>query len=130
MTKIHEPVGDGRKNGASDVKYVQALLVDWQLVRRRKPLTIDGNCGPLTKAAILEFQHAEGLAPDGCVEPGGLTIERLEDCHMTNLLGPLAGVAHYALISPKRRPLQPCVDANKPIDRYLSALRGSFDQKR
>ena len=63
MARLTTSVGEGGKNAAPDVKYVQALLTDWLLVRKRKPLAIDGICGPLAKAAILEFQRLRRGSP-------------------------------------------------------------------
>jgi len=125
MARLTASVGEGGKNLAPDVKYVQALLVDWLLVRKREPLAIDGICGPLTKAAILDFQRAETRVSDGRVDPGGSTIAQLESRHIANLAAPLWGVAHYAIISPMRPSLAP-LDVNALAERYLSTLRKSF----
>lgn len=53
------------------VRDVQALLV-----RAGITVKVDGDFGPATKAAVMEFQAAEGLARDGVVGPE--TMRRLD----------------------------------------------------
>lgn len=62
-------VGRGGQNQASDVRAVQAAL----------GIGADGKCGPQTIAAIEAYQRDTlGLAkPDGRVDPGGNTEQRL-----------------------------------------------------
>jgi Putative peptidoglycan-binding domain-containing protein len=61
----------------NDVKYVQ-----WELLAHgikevvvdkvKKKVTIDGNCGPITDAAIRAYQKANGLKVDGACGPNTL----------------------------------------------------------
>jgi hypothetical protein len=55
----------------TDVKAIQQALNIW--LPNRKPLADDGPFGPVTRAAIVEFQNQHGLAPDGVVGPKTLT---------------------------------------------------------
>lgn len=49
-----------------DVKHLQQLLNQHSGIA---PLKIDGDFGAKTKAAVIAFQKAKGLAPDGIVGP-------------------------------------------------------------
>jgi peptidoglycan hydrolase-like protein with peptidoglycan-binding domain len=77
---ITASVGVGGVNRQSDVTAVQVLLN--QFVRRLElePLDTDGDCGPKTRGAIAAFQEdVVGMeVPDGRVDPGGRTWERLQ----------------------------------------------------
>ncbi|NLA58603.1 MAG: LysM peptidoglycan-binding domain-containing protein, partial [Firmicutes bacterium] len=55
----------------SNVKELQRRLTEWGY-----PVTIDGHFGPLTKAAVQEFQKSRGLLVDGIV--GTQTWRELE----------------------------------------------------
>ncbi|CDI04244.1 hypothetical protein BN873_890150 [Candidatus Competibacter denitrificans Run_A_D11] len=53
-------------------------LPDWGGVSPK--LTVDGICGPLTKAAIRRFQQIQlstYFRPDGRLDPGQCTLRRL-----------------------------------------------------
>jgi peptidoglycan hydrolase-like protein with peptidoglycan-binding domain len=63
---ITASVGDSGANVHADVLEVQALL-DAQGFDPGQP---DGDCGPLTFAAIRRFQHTIMHDPDGLIEPG------------------------------------------------------------
>ena len=71
-------VGKGGRNLHSDVLLVQSKLNKFDLVPLR-PLTVDGHMGPLTIAAIENFQsrYVGMSAPDGRVDPGGCTLQAL-----------------------------------------------------
>jgi Putative peptidoglycan binding domain len=56
----------------ADVATIQARL---NQLGANPPLTVDGQTGPKTKAAIVAFQRANGLDPDGVVGP--LTLAAL-----------------------------------------------------
>lgn len=74
---ISASVGKGGKNNNADVKLVQTLLNE----KNNAGLTIDGNCGPKTIAAISKFQKDKvGLAsPDGRIDLGGKTWKALSE---------------------------------------------------
>ena len=77
---ISGSVGSNGRNNPKDVKVVQELLN-----RHIKPpqqfLAEDGQCGPKTRNAIVQFQrNAVGLKqPDGRVDPNGKTLRALND---------------------------------------------------
>jgi len=70
---ILEAVGDGAKNGSSDVKTVQTLLNSKGFQAGR----VDGVCGQKTLAAIRAFQATFLSSPDGVVEPTKATWRHL-----------------------------------------------------
>jgi len=71
--EISQSVGAGGKNGSDDVQQVQIALN-----RRGADLEVDGQCGPLTIAAIKNFQRLMGFSnPDGLIEPGKYTDRAL-----------------------------------------------------
>lgn len=89
---IGSSVGKGGGNAAADVRTVQARL-NALMPPGRTRLAVDGKCGPLTIAAIREFQTVVcGMRwPDGRVDPGGKTISALSDegaSRTTNAPGP------------------------------------------
>lgn len=73
-------------NRAGDVRQIQAALNRFPSANGGpdQPLVVDGICGSLTKAAILQFQVAFDIAPagstisDGIVDLKGDTVERLQ----------------------------------------------------
>lgn len=76
---IRGSVGAGGANQPADVFTIQYLL---NLVPKARggpspELAVDAICGPLTKAAILQFQRASGSPCDGRVDPGGPTFRKL-----------------------------------------------------
>ena len=82
-SSISHPVGVNAANHQADVSVVQDLL-DMIPVAQGGPhtlLKVDGITGPKTLHAIREFQH-RGCGfhwPDGRVDPGGKTIQHLQD---------------------------------------------------
>lgn len=70
---ISASVGQGGRNVAADVMLVQRLLQG----RGFPPGAIDGRCGPQTVAAIKRFQASFLPAPDGLIEPGKRSWQRL-----------------------------------------------------
>lgn len=74
---IQNSVGRGGRNNSSDVRVVQQLLNKFDMPGAQK-LTVDGTAGVRTLAAIEAFQRMIRMSrPDGCVEPGGVTISAL-----------------------------------------------------
>jgi peptidoglycan hydrolase-like protein with peptidoglycan-binding domain len=81
---ISASVGRGGTNHEDDVRSIQVLLnffIAAQRLTRRIPLRVDGKIGPATISAIEDFQRIfVGMSnPDGRVDPGGRTLERLND---------------------------------------------------
>ena len=70
---IEEPVGKRGRNRVDDVVKVQQLLAQQGMPVGRA----DGQCGPRTIASITTFQAGFLHHPDGLVEPGGRTLQRL-----------------------------------------------------
>lgn len=65
-SSISGAVGKGGDNKLEDVKLVQELLN-----KKGQNLTVDGDCGGKTIAAIEAFQQAEFGWKDGRIDPGG-----------------------------------------------------------
>jgi len=77
---ITQSVGRAGVNRPEDVKTIQDLLnAHLSQIPPARPLTVDGRPGPLTFAAIEDFQRrVVGLAiPDGRVDPNGRTLAAL-----------------------------------------------------
>jgi|SRR5271157_1053134 len=70
---IKGSVGAGGKNFHDDVGTVQALLSKSGV----NPGLVDGVCGAKTIAAITAFQKKFLPVPDGRVDPGGITWQKL-----------------------------------------------------
>ncbi len=70
---IKNSVGKLGKNNVDDVVTIQHLLLQQGLPIGRA----DGQCGPRTIAGITTFQAGFLSHPDGLVEPGGKTLQRL-----------------------------------------------------
>ncbi|HKU96606.1 MAG TPA: peptidoglycan-binding domain-containing protein [Vineibacter sp.] len=89
---IRGSVGLGGVNQRADVQLVQRLLnaVPQAKGGPQSALTPDGQCGPMTNAAIRQFQakNLVGMAADGRVDPGGRTEQAL--LALLNTLGVLA----------------------------------------
>lgn len=90
-------VGSGGQNRTADVKTIQEML-NKALPAWGGPnpkLVPDGLCGNLTKAAIRRFQEVQlstYFFADGRVDPGGMTLRRLN--HVWNVNDPPAGIVH------------------------------------
>lgn len=87
--EIKESVGKVGKNNVDDVVIVQSLL----LQQGFSIGTADGQCGRRTIAGITSFQANFLKYPDGLVEPGGKTLQRL------NVIG--ARPQNTTMIAPK-----------------------------
>jgi peptidoglycan hydrolase-like protein with peptidoglycan-binding domain len=70
-------VGAGGANQAPDVGLVQILLNVMRGMQDKTLLAVDGIPGPLTIAAIREFQTEFAPTIDGRVDPGGRTLHLL-----------------------------------------------------
>lgn len=77
---ITASVGVGGVNRKADVKSVQERLNRFVQRLEIPPLAMDGDCGPKTRRAIVAFQDdVVGMdVPDGRVDPGGRTWQRLD----------------------------------------------------
>ncbi len=125
MTRLKTPVGDVKSNQPADVKYVQYLLADWQLSRGRDPLVVDGKCGPLTKAAITDFQRTVTGKVDGRVDVNGPAIQALESMHVIFTLSDIRPIDYLADLS--GTPPSPYnLQLRTAAARYLDALRARF----
>jgi len=92
MKSIISSVGHQGQNNFSDVKVVQELLNQQQLIGCPAPLKIDGKSGPNTIKCIEAFQKniVKMRRPDGRVDPGGNTITLLNKMPVTaTAAGPL-----------------------------------------
>jgi hypothetical protein len=76
---ITASVGRGGVNARGDVREVQRLLNRWHAATGQPALSVDGDAGPRTVAAIAAYQaQVLGIArPDGRVDPGGRTWRAL-----------------------------------------------------
>jgi hypothetical protein len=72
-TRITASVGTGGVNTPPDVRLIQDLLNR----ASGAGLAVDGDCGTLTRDAIVGFQAGFLRQPDGRVDPDGLTFRRL-----------------------------------------------------
>lgn len=77
--RIDASVGAGGTNTPADVRVVQDLLNR----AAKAQLSVDGDCGPQTRAAILDYQSTFLKNPDGRVDPDGQTLRRLVDAART-----------------------------------------------
>jgi hypothetical protein len=73
-------VGRNARNNKSDVTKVQGRL-NALMIAPRKTLVVDGICGMKTRRMIADFQKnaADFRWPDGRVDPGGRTLNALND---------------------------------------------------
>ena len=125
MANLRTAVGEVKTNHAADVKYAQYLLADWRLRIGGVPLVIDGICGPLTRAAIKEFQRTATKVVDGRMDVDGPSIRTLEYMHVMNTLSGIRPIDYLAAFSQMRLPLYN-VELGPAAARYLTALRARF----
>jgi peptidoglycan hydrolase-like protein with peptidoglycan-binding domain len=93
MGAITRSVGLGGANDPADVSEIQRLLNAAPAAQggATPPLSVDGICGPATRAAILRFQRTQVPAfADGRIDAGGPTLARL------NTLASVPGAAFAA----------------------------------
>ena len=74
MATISASVGEGGANREDDVRLVQQLLSAAGFDTKG----IDGDYGTNTRNAIIAFQKTFMSNPDGRIDPGGRSIQRLE----------------------------------------------------
>jgi peptidoglycan hydrolase-like protein with peptidoglycan-binding domain len=101
--KIGSSVGENGRNIADDVRTVQNLLNGVPLGSggaAGKPLKVDGVAGPLTKAAIKQFQIRQLLRADGRVDPEGPTLKKLRALNLGGGLSGQAAPATPGVVSP------------------------------
>ncbi len=126
MSRLTRAVGQSVKSHPPDAKYVQLLLNDWrQSLKVETLLVVDGIVGPLTNAAIREFQKASTGIVDGRVDCNGPTIKHLEFQHIAHIDRQAVTVEHYGIISMTPPPLGPVTLPQQAV-RYLTALRAGF----
>jgi peptidoglycan hydrolase-like protein with peptidoglycan-binding domain len=125
MTRLTMPVGQAVRSHPPDAKYVQLLLNDWRHAKRITPtLVVDGIVGPLTDAAIREFQKAETGIVDGRVDVNGPSIKKLEYLHLARIDSEVYTLEHYGILSMTPPPMGP-LTLPLQADRYLTALHKS-----
>ncbi|TAJ86541.1 peptidoglycan-binding protein [Reyranella sp.] len=88
-------VGGGGVNQRSDVGLVQILLNVMRGMQNKSLLAVDGICGPLTIAAIREFQVEFASVADGRVDPRGPTLHLLIYSYMTILRFGVKGLTKF-----------------------------------
>jgi lysozyme family protein len=75
---IYYSVGKGGRNHSFDVKKIQTLLNASSIIERK--LIVDGQCGPQTLNAIVQYQmsifYSKNVC-DGRIEPQGKTLKSL-----------------------------------------------------
>jgi peptidoglycan hydrolase-like protein with peptidoglycan-binding domain len=124
MARLTRPVSQALQNVPGDVRYVQFLLNDWRRNKNLKTLVEDGIAGPLTSAAIREFQKAETGIVDGRIDVNGPAIRRLEYLHILRIANQVyvPTLEHYTILSMIPPALGP-VTIPRLANRYLNALR-------
>lgn len=100
---IDQSVGQGGKNLERDVIAVQTMLKEadrWAGERDLDPGEVDGKCTPKTIRSIRSFQARFMTRPDGLIEPGRGTIEKLRfvTFHDPNGICPLRDATARELI--------------------------------
>jgi len=116
---ILKSVGRNGVNSSGDVRVVQRLLNDYLAVDA-KLLKVDGNAGPKTLAAIMEFQTEIGASVDGQVDPNGDTIRKLAEFHLKNAM---SGTNPQIVALLKQVPLSKEEPAGLLLDSYWGLLR-------
>jgi peptidoglycan hydrolase-like protein with peptidoglycan-binding domain len=126
MSSLGGSVGEGGTNCRRDVKYVQFLLCDWRYCNEGIGIDVDGIVGPITKAAIKEFQTKHTGIVDGRVDPTGPAIQALERIHIDNMISNLTeSVSKYGYLRPTLPAFGPLSWSNI-VSRYLRELYDSF----
>lgn len=77
---LQSSVGNGGANLADDVRLVQTWLNRWRFLDGRRPLRVDGRCGPGTVAAIRKFE-SDALGrkyPVGRLAPDSAPVRLLQ----------------------------------------------------
>src|SRR5216684_351214 len=94
MNVIIGSVGQGGVNRPEDVGTIQTMLNS----KSGTKLKVDKQCGPRTIQAIRDFQKTFLPAPDGRVDPSGLTWRRLTAPAAPNLiqLPQVSGFGYYS----------------------------------
>ena len=79
-TSLHPTIRYGSRSPA-----VEELQQKLNQAGATPALAVDGIFGPLTRAAVVAFQRAQGLEPDGIVGP--LTWGRMDEMGLTSSVG-------------------------------------------
>lgn len=79
-TSLHPTIRNGSRGPA-----VEELQQKLNQAGATPALAVDGIFGPLTRAAVVAFQRAQGLEPDGIVGP--LTWGRIDEMGLTSSVG-------------------------------------------
>lgn len=122
MEIVGSSVGKGGKNAPADARLVQLLLNEWLARERKTLLRVDGICGPLTRAAIENFQRASVRVTDGRIDPAGPTISALAVLHLASLEHGVK-TATYAGFVPSHASIVPNEEVARSLELYWRALR-------
>lgn len=114
-------VGDRGTNQRSDVGLVQILLNVMRGMQNKTLLAVDGICGPLTIAAINEFQSEFASVKDGRVDPHGPTLQLLVYSYMSILRLGAKGLTKFP-VSFGTMPFDEKIDAKELGDVIREAL--------
>ncbi len=117
-------VGFGGTNQNADVRLVQSMLNAAPAARggAAPALSTDGQCGPMTTAAIRKFQAANQCPADSRIDVGGKTERTLLE--LLSQLGKLAALLGGAIATPQV-PSGPVVAGpNSPVrQKYLATAK-------
>ena len=111
MQNLIASVGQGGRNLAPDVLLLQGLLK----AKGFDPGKPDGRCGPMTIAAIRRFQASFLPMPDGLIEPGKTSWQRL-----TGAAKKLPAAAPAPATTPKEWEGDP---ARWPAEKKMSSMK-------
>jgi len=125
MPQIISSVGRNGANQKGDVRSVQDLLNRYSTRLGIAPLRVDGVAGARTVSAIERFQRQVlGMAaPDGRVDPGALTWNKLVATSAPSLSGAAWWHANQARF-PNSRDIEDLDATFKPkVKRFLAAMK-------
>src|SRR5262245_42955564 len=122
---IAADVGPGCPNRRDDVLVIQSLLnVAYARIRvPSRTIPVDGIVGEDTRAAILQFQRAQLSTGDGCIEPGGRTLARLNAV----AAGPPRSVGSARAVS-LESPLKAALGATPTASTWAADARTHLEQ--
>jgi peptidoglycan hydrolase-like protein with peptidoglycan-binding domain len=125
MDSISASVGHQATNRMPDVRTVQALLNRHTPRLGVAPLSVDGNAGPRTVAAIKLFQQkVAGMAlADGRVDPAGRTWRQLAGANPAKLSGAAWWHANQAKFPNSADVATLDAGFKAKADKFLAAMR-------